>query len=386
MDPYPTYATLRAERPLFFSRMMQSWIMSRHEDISRVLKDQRFLTVPPGQQKDLLGAKGFVGGQLEKVQSRWLLFIDPPDHTRLRGLVRKAFSPRRIEGLRKDVERQVDDLLDPLIDQGKMDVITDFAYPLPVNVICNLLGVPTEDSDLFHEWSISIANAIDPILSAEVVEEGNLAAQAFYEYFDDLVQLRRQDPKDDLISELVRVEAEGERLTVLEMISTAVLLLVAGHETTMNLIGNGLIALLENRDQMRALADDPSGIHTAVEEFLRFDPPVQMTARRPREDVTLDGVDIPEGAFMIMLLGSANRDESVFGDAGDLDVRRAENPHLAFSGGIHFCLGASLARLEAEVAFQRLLQVPKIELNGEPERRRTLNVRGLSKFPVTLQH
>ena len=383
-DPYPTYAALRREYPVFYNRVLRSWIVTRYRDASQALRHPDLATLSLGQERDFWGSKAFASGDLKKVQSKWLFFLDPPDHTRLRGLVRSAFTPRRIEKMRGDVQKRVDDLLDPLVDQGGMDVIGDFAYTLPVQVICDLLGVPSSEIGPFHAWSQAMAGTLDPVLSADVVKEGNEAATAFQEYFTELIAARRSSLTDDLISGLIRVEEEGERLTVDEMISTAVMLFVAGHETTMNLIGNGLKALLENPDQMEILRRDRSAVPTAVEEFLRYDSPVQLTGRQASSDLTLGGQEITADSFLIIFLGSANRDEEYFSNGEQLDVRRPENPHFAFGGGVHFCLGATLARVEAITAFNSLLNLSKIEFAGEPVRRRTINVRGLESFPVSL--
>jgi pimeloyl-[acyl-carrier protein] synthase len=317
--------------------------------------------------------------------SNVMLFIDPPRHTRLRTLVNKAFTPRVIGRLRGRVEEIVNELLDEVEGRGEMDVISEFAYPLPVKVICEMLGVPLKDRDRIRGLSRKLAPILDPIVTAEAQAGIEEAANHIEAFWDDLIEERRNDLRDDLLSELIRAEDEGHRLNHDELRSTCNLVLIAGHETTMNLIGNGLLALLRNRDQLEKLQDDPSLARSAVEELLRYDSPVHLTARSASEQIEVGGVTLERGQLAIIAIGGVNRDPAHFPDPDRLDIERDPNPHIAFSAGAHFCVGAGLARLEAQIAFPKLLtRLPKIDLGVEqPEYRETITLRGLKELPVT---
>ena len=378
-NPFPVYHRLRSEDPVHESPM-GFWVLTRYDDVAGMLRDARF------------GRKGFD----TLLQARFgeagfdlsMLFRDPPDHTRLRALVSKAFTPRVVEEMRGRIQEIVDALLDRAQDVGRMDVIADLAYPLPVIVICEMLGVPAENRDLFRRWSVDIARSLDAIAlptEPEVIERGTAARHALADYFRGLIAERRRRPKADLLSDLIAAEEQGDKLTEGELMATVLLLFVAGHETTVNLIGNGTLALLRHPVELRALRADPGLIGSAVEELLRYDGPVQRTGRMPNTDVALGGRTIPKGALVLGLIGAANRDPAHFPDPDRLDITRGDNRHLAFGWGIHFCLGAPLARLEAQIAILALVRrLPRLALaTARLEWRRASTLRGLTALPVT---
>ena len=377
-DPFPTYRRLRSEDPIHRSPM-GFWVLTRYDDVATLLRDGRF------------GRKGFDDlirtrlGEASVDQS--MLFRDPPDHTRLRSLVNKAFTPRVVEDLRPQIQQIVDGLLDRVRDTRAMDVIADLAYPLPVIVICEMLGVAAQDRDVFRGWSADIARSLDAIAlptQPEVIERGNAARRALADYFRALVAERRRRPRTDLLSDLIAAEEQGDKLSEGELMATILLLFVAGHETTVNLIGNGTLALLRNPDQLGALRQDPALIATAVEELVRYDGPVQRTGRIPNTDVELGGKAIPKGSLVLGVIGAANRDPAHFAEPDRLDVTRVDNRHLGFGWGIHFCLGAPLARAEAQAAIGTLARrLPGLALaTATPEWRGASALRGLTALPV----
>jgi cytochrome P450 len=377
-NPYPMYHRLRQEDPVHLSPL-GIWALSRYDDAAMLLRDPRF------------GRRGFQ----QILESRFgrqglgqsMLFQDPPDHTRLRTLVSKAFTPRVIEGMRGHIQHVVDGLLDTVEAAGRMDVVADLAYPLPVIVICEMVGVPAEDRDKFRDWSYAIARSLDAIAvpNEELARRANEAQDALTQYFARLIEERRRAPRADLLSALIAAEEAGDRLSTPELFATGILLFIAGHETTVNLIGNGTLALLKNPDQLQRLRAEPGLIAGAVEELLRYDSPVQRTGRLLYEDVTIDGKTIPKGSIAVALIGAANRDPAHFPDPDRLDITRSDNRHLAFGWGIHFCLGAPLARLEGQIAFGTLLRrFPRLALGAEEvEYRETSTLRGLRALPVT---
>jgi cytochrome P450 len=381
-NPYPFYRALREEDPVHESPL-GFWVCTRYDDAVMILRDPRF-----GREgmADLLESR--LGIAQDSAHTRDMLFRDPPDHTRLRGLVSRAFTPRVVEVMRPHIQEIVDGLLDRVEGAGAMDVIEDLAYPLPVTVICEMLGVPTADQDVFKGWSNDIARSLDAAIlpaGSDVLPRGREARLAIAEYFRSLIATRRKDPKPDLLSALIAAEEEGNKLSEGELVSTCILLLVAGHETTVNLIGNGLLALLQHPDQLLALRDDPALIQTGVEELLRFDGPVQRTGRMTMADVEIGGKNIPKGSVVVSVIGAANRDPAHFADPDRLDVARQENRHIAFGFGIHFCLGAPLARIEGQVAIGTLLRrMPALKLVSDtPEWRESSVLRGLKTLPVT---
>ena len=377
-NPYPYYDLLRQYAPVFLWEEWGMTFLTRHEDCQMVLRDDRVghgqFMEPPEQQRPLLD-----------MQSNWLLLQNPPDHTRLRGLVHKAFTPRMVEQLRDTIQTITDRLLDSAEASGEMDIVAGLAYPLPVTVIAEMIGVPEADYDRFHSWSDALARSLDLIEDEVIYNNAAVAAAEFTGYLGELAQRRRIEPGDDLLSALVAVEEEGDRLTEAELYGTCSLLLVAGHETTINLIGNGTQALLQNRPQWELLCAQPDLAKTAVEELLRYDSPVQMTSRLVMEPLTIGEQEFLPGSFVNLMLGAANRDTAVFENPHQLDITRKPNPHLAFGAGIHYCLGAPLARLEGQIAFTTLTRrFPNLHLTDEtPQYRSNYILRGLESLPVT---
>jgi len=379
-DPYPTYHRLRAEEPVHHSPL-GFWVLTRYEDVVMALRDPRLA-------KEAIAA--FVAarfGAPVPAMGLSMLDRDPPDHTRLRSLVSKAFTPRVVEGLRLHIQQIVDELLERVRGGGSMDLIEQFAYPIPVIVICEMLGVPVEDHERFKGWSLDIARGLDSILlppDSDVPRRSIASRNALADYFLELIATRRTAPRADMLSALIAAEEAGDKLSENELLATCILLLVAGHETTVNLIGNGTLALLRHPDQLRRLRENPALIGTAVEELLRYDGPVQRTARIPSEDVVIAGHTIGKGEMVMPFVGAADRDPAQFYEPDRLDITRADNRHIAFGWGIHFCLGAPLARVEGQIAINTLVQrLPKLELaTAAPEFRQSLTLRGLKSLPV----
>ena len=378
-DPYPTYHALREADPVHRSPFMGMWILTRYRDVATVLRDPHFLA-------DRTKWEGFQ--ELPDVEpTRSLLSLDPPDHTRMRNLVGRAFTPRVVERLLPQARAIVDGALDAAAARGGLELIEDLAYPLPVAVIARMLGVPEADWPRFREWSRVLVASLDPlsIQESERVAEFRAAQDAISDYLAGVVALRRREPRDDLISALIAVEERGDALSERELLVMLILLLVAGHETTVNLIGNGVLALLRHPDQLALLRCRPELLESAVEELLRWDSPVQLTARVVGEDCELGGRALRRGELVMTLLGAANRDPARFPDPDRLDLARAPNQHFAFGRGIHFCLGAPLARLEGRVAIGSLVhRFPGLRLAGEPERSETITLRGLHRLPLAV--
>ncbi len=385
-DPYPIYARMRAAGPVVrVSVGGQPQIMAtRHAEVMACLKDARFATQPEPPGEAWLAAVPEPVRALTRMQRRWLLFLDPPTHTRLRGLVHQAFTPRMVQALSGQIERRARELLDAALERPSFDLITEFAHPLPVDVIAQILGVPIADRAQFSRWSVELGGTLDPAAPPKAYLSGGIAAMGFETYLRALIAERRGRPGDDLLSALIAAEEAGDRLDEDEMIATCVLLLLAGHETTQNLIGNGVHALLRHPAQIERLRADPTLVRKAIEELLRYDSPVQCVPRIVREDVSVGGVPVPRGSYLWMLIGSAHRDEQAYPGADALDVAR-DSPHVAFGAGIHFCLGALLARTEAQIALRVLLErAPALRLadGPPPEYRDMLTLRGLRSLPV----
>jgi cytochrome P450 len=377
-DPYPLLAQLRESSPL---PMLDGVlvVVGRHRDCAALLRHPnassertRSVLAPP------------------KVPRRGLSFLtkDPPDHTRLRRLVSAAFTPRVIASLRPRIVEVVDDLFARVAGDGRMEVVADLAHPLPVQIISELLGVPPEDHEQFRVWSALLARALDPQLAdpdQDRLDAGAAARDEFDRYFAGLIAARRTHPREDLLSLLVHAEAEGDKLTENELLATCVLLLVAGHETTANLIANAVLALLRHPDQLATLRARPDLVDGCVEEALRYDAPVQLTSRVARGPLPIGDIELPVGGMALMLIAAANRDPEVFDDPDRFDITRRPGGHLAFAAGIHFCLGAGLARLESAVAldaFARKLVAPRL---AEPtvEYKVNINLRGPAHLDVT---
>ncbi|AWM02879.1 cytochrome P450 [Bradyrhizobium amphicarpaeae] len=386
-DPYPHYDRLRTIDPVHVTPFGQ-FVTSRHADVSLVMRDKRFGKDFVERTTRRYGEK-IMDEPVFRSMSHWMLQADPPDHTRLRGLVVKAFTARRVEDMRPRIQAIVDQAIDAVIERGQMDLIEDFAFRLPVTIICEMLGIPEEHREVFYKSSRDGGRLLDPVpLTPEEIKkgnEGNLMAQM---YFQQLFELRRKNPGDDLTTQLVQAEEDGNKLTNEELTANIILLFGAGHETTVNLIGNGLLALHRNPDQLALLKARPELMGGAIEEFLRYDSSVQMTGRVALEEIEdLGGKRIPKGESVLCLLGSANRDPAVYPDRPDrLDVTRQNVKPLSFGGGIHFCLGAQLARIEAEIAIATLLRrLPDLRIDDieNPEWRPTFVLRGLKRLPAS---
>jgi cytochrome P450 len=384
-DPYPYYRRLREADPVHRSPL-GFFVASRHADVAHVLRDKRFGKDFVGRMTRRFGDK-IMEEPVYRSMSHWMLQQDPPDHTRLRGLVVKAFTARRVEDMRPRIQEIVDAALDRVERQGHMDLIADFAFRLPVTVICEMLGIPREEHELFFHGARTGGRLLDPVpLSRAEIDEANAGSLAQAEYFHALFELRRRQPGEDLTSQLVQAEEEGAKLSNEELTANIILLFGAGHETTVNLIGNGLLALHRNPDQLQLLQRDPALIGNAIEEFLRYDSSVQLTGRTSLEDVEVGGTPIAKGESVLCLLGAANRDPAAYPDPDRLDIRRPNIRPLSFGGGIHFCLGAQLARIEGEVAISTLLRrLPQLRLDDavHADWRQTFVLRGLNQLPAS---
>lgn len=386
-DPYPHYDRLRALDPVHVTPFGQ-FVASRHADVSLVMRDKRFGKDFVERSKRRYSDK-IMDEPVFRSMSHWMLQADPPDHTRLRGLVVKAFTARRVEDMRPRIQEIVDQAIDAVIDRGHMDLIEDFAFRLPVTIICEMLGIPEDHREVFYKSSRDGGRLLDPVpLTPEEIKKGNDGNLLAQMYFQQLFELRRKNPGDDLTTQLVQAEEDGNKLTNEELTANIILLFGAGHETTVNLIGNGLLALHRNPDQLALLKARPELMEGAIEEFLRYDSSVQMTGRVALEDIDdLGGKRIPKGETVLCLLGSANRDPAVYPDRPDrLDVTRQNVKPLSFGGGIHFCLGAQLARIEAEIAIATLLRrLPDLRIDDieNPEWRPTFVLRGLKRLPAS---
>jgi cytochrome P450 len=379
-DPYPTYHRLRAEDPVHLSPL-GFWVLTRYEDVAAVLRDPRFA------KEAMMAAVAKRFGITQGTFGLSMLDRDPPAHTRLRSLVSKAFTPKVVEAMRPHIQEIVDGLLERVAGAGSLDLIEEFAYPIPVMVICELLGVPVADHERFKGWSLDIARGLDAVMlpvDSEVAIRSGIARQGLIGYFRELIAARRASPRADLLSALIAAEEAGDKLSEDELLASCILLLVAGHETTVNLIGNGMLALLRHPEQLRRLREHPELITSAVEELLRYDGPVQRTGRMPSEDVTIGGRTIAKGEMVMPFIGAADRDPAQFPDPDRLDITRSENRHVAFGTGIHFCLGAPLARVEGQIAINTLLRrLPTLTLVTEkPAYRQSLTLRGLTALHV----
>jgi cytochrome P450 len=387
-DPYPAYAALREVAPVLYDPGTNHWLVSRYQDVNALLRDRRFgrtyLHVASHQEmghpEDVQGS-----GPFWHLIRNGILDMEPPDHTRVRRLVSKAFTPRTVEELRPRVEAIVEGLVDDVLGAGEVELISTVAEPLPVEVIAELLGVPPADRHLLRPWSGDICRMYELHPTDEDVRIASAASVEFSRYLRDLSRERRVTPSGDLISELALVVDEGERLTEDELIGTCVLLLNAGHEATVNVTGNGWWTLFRHPGELQRLRADPALLPTAVEELMRFDTPLQMFERWVLHDVELHGERIPRGAELGLVFGSANRDPNVFDRPGELDLGRDPNPHVSFGAGIHFCLGAPLARVELTASFGALLRrAPKMELLEEPRWKPNYIIRGLEGLRVSL--
>ncbi|MFH9088470.1 cytochrome P450 [Streptomyces sp. NPDC017673] len=388
-DPYPAYAELRARGRVIRYEPTDQWLVPHHADVSALLRDRRlgrtyqhrfsheeFGRTPPPPEHE----------PFHTLNDHGMLDLEPPDHTRIRRLVSKAFTPRTVERLRPYVEGLANDLVAALVGNGGGDLLTDVAEPLPVAVIAEMLGIPEADRGQLRPWSADICGMYELNPSEETAARAVRASVEFSDCLRELIAVRRADPGDDLISGLIAAHDEGDRLTEQEMISTAVLLLNAGHEATVNATVNGWWALLRNPDQLAALRADHSLIPSAIEELMRYDTPLQLFERWVLDDIGIDGTTIPRGSEIAMLFGSANHDPAVFTDPERLDLTRKDNPHISFSAGIHYCIGAPLARMELAASMTALLtQAPTLTLAKEPHRKPNFVIRGLEGLSVEVR-
>jgi cytochrome P450 len=389
VDPYPFFHRLRREDPIHWSQRWNCWVLTRYADVLSSMHDPRLSNAMRARlyMNQLPEDDRIRMQQLTRHISTWMAFHDPPDHTRLRALVNKAFTWRVVDGMRPRIQKIVDELLAPLEHADRADMIREFAYPLPAIVIAEFLGVPREDRDHFKRWSDEVVAFLGT--GRAVSTNAQRAQQSLLElgdYFERLIEMRRSHQEEDFLSALVAAEEEGKRLREEEMIAMCTSLLIAGHETTTNMLGNGILALLRNGGELQRLSDNPSLIELAVEEFLRFDTPVQRNWRAASEDFEWKGKRIKKGDLVLQMLGAANRDPAQFPDPDRLDLTRQPNPHVAFGHGIHFCLGAPLARTEGRIAFCSLLRLlPTMYVqSGQVEWLDNMAFRGLKSLPVTL--
>src|SRR6266567_797519 len=386
-NPFPFYAQLRAEAPVFPVKLptkQRAWLITRYDDVLNVLKDERFAkdcrnAMTPEQLKKLPWMP-----PMFKPLEHNMIDLDSPDHTRLRALVHKAFTPRLIEQMRDQIQALTNELLERAEPNGGMDLIADFALPLPLTMIGRILGVPAEDNQKFHRWSKTLISAGTNMKYFVLIP----TIMRFMGYLKKLVKERRAHPKDDLVTALVQAKDGSDQLSDDEILAMIFLLLIAGHETTVNLIGSGTLALLEHPDQLAKLRSEPALIKTAIEELVRFVCPLEMaTERYAREEITIAETTIPRGELVMAVIGSANRDANYFDNPDALDITRKNNKHLAFGHGVHFCLGASLARLEGQIAISTLIQrMPNLRLSSAPDQLRwrgTFVLRGLEALPVS---
>ncbi|MFF4015272.1 cytochrome P450 [Streptomyces sp. NPDC001843] len=387
-DPYPAYAELRERGRVIHYEPTDQWLVPHHADVSALLRDRRLgrtyqhrfthedfgRTAPPPEHEPF-----------HVLNDHGMLDLEPPDHTRIRRLVSKAFTPRTVEALRPYVQNLANDLVAALVEAGGGDLLTDVAEPLPVAVIAEMLGIPESDRAQLRPWSADICGMYELNPPEETAAKAVRASVEFSDYLRELIAERRERPGDDLVSGLIAAHDEGDRLTEQEMISTAVLLLNAGHEATVNATVNGWWALFRNPDQLAALRADHSLIPSAIEELMRYDTPLQLFERWVLDEVEIDGTVIPRGAEIAMLFGSANHDPAVFAAPQRLDLTRKDNPHISFSAGIHYCIGAPLARIELAASMTALLEkAPTLTLAAEPKRKPNFVIRGLEGLSVKI--
>ncbi|MEU5632729.1 cytochrome P450 [Streptomyces rishiriensis] len=387
-DPYPAYAELRERGRVIYFEPTRQWLVPRHADVSALLRDRRLgrtyqhrfthedfgRTAPPAEQEPF-----------HTLNDHGMLDLEPPDHTRIRRLVSKAFTPRTVEGLKPYVRRLAAELVDGLVREGGGDLLRDVAEPLPVAVIAEMLGIPEADRAPLRPWSADICGMYELNPSQETAAKAVRASVEFSDYLRELIAERRKEPGEDLMSGLIAAHDEGDRLTEQELISTAVLLLNAGHEATVNATVNGWWTLFQHPEQLAALRADHSLAPSAVEELMRYDTPLQLFERWVLDDIEIDGTVVPRGAEIAMLFGSANHDPAVFAEPDRLDLARADNPHISFSAGIHYCIGAPLARIELAASMTALLErAPTLALAAEPRRKPNFVIRGLEGLSVTL--
>ncbi len=383
-NPYPLYHKLRSEDPVHWDRFLHTWVVTRYPDVLNVLHSFSADRTPTPEQLTAMGLSGL--NPIAKVMVKQMLFMDAPAHTRLRGLASAAFTPRRVEVLRGHIQEIADNLLDRVRTRGQMDIIEDFAAPMPAIVTAEMLGVPTEDHVDLKKWSSDFAEMLgnfqhNPDRIPRVLESTNNLT----DYFQAAIDKNRQHPREGLIQAFMNAEIDGDRLTDEEIVANCIVTMVGGQETTTNLIGNGLLTLTRNPEELARLRDDSSLVHPAVEELLRYESPSQHTGRIAREDVQIGGRDIRKGQAVMAIMAAANRDPDRFPDPDRLILDRSDNKHLAFGWSSHFCFGAPLARMEGQIAFETLLRrLPNLEVVPGPLTwRNNSGLRGLTALPVT---
>jgi cytochrome P450 len=382
-DPYPLYARLREESPVLWDRFLHAWVVTRYDDVAEVLGRFRAERTPTPERLTELGMQRLA--PVAQVMVRQMLFMDSPQHRRVRGLASTAFTARRVERLRSHIRDIVNDLIDRVFTNGEMDVMSDFANPLPAIVTAEMLGVPTEDHEQLKDWSQAFAQMLGNFQhNPDGIDGVRNAVSEMTAYFRHALARHSGAPADGLIGALSQARVDGDRLTEDEVIANTIVTMVGGQETTTNLIGNGLLTLLRHPAALTQLRDNPAILPVAVEELLRYESPSQHTARIAPEDAVLGGQPIEQGQAVIAVMGAANRDPERFADPDRLDLTRQDNRHLAFAWGPHFCFGAPLARLEGQLAFEALLtRLPELELvGGPPQWRANLGLRGLATLPI----
>jgi pimeloyl-[acyl-carrier protein] synthase len=382
-NPYPLYHKLRSEDPVHWDRFLHTWVVTRYPDVLNVLHSFSADRTPTPEQLTKMGLSGL--NSIAQVMVKQMLFMDAPAHTRLRGLASVAFTPQRVRMLRGHIQEIADHLLDRVQTRGHMDIIADFAAPMPAIVTAEMLGVPTEDHSDLKKWSADFAEMLgnfqhNPDRIPRVLESTNNLTN----YFQDAIDKMREHPREGLIHSFMTAEMDGDRLSEEEIIANCVVTMVGGQETTTNLIGNGLLTLMRNPKQLAQLRDDPTLIPSAVEELLRFESPSQHTGRIAREDVEIGGKQIRKGHAVMAIMAAANRDPQRFPQPDQLILDRSDNKHLAFGWSSHFCFGAPLARMEGQIAFETILRrLPKLEIAPGPLTWRTNSgLRGLTALPV----
>ena len=386
-NPYSFYKELRDKFPIVYSKNLDTFFVSRYDTCNMILKEKQFGHTPNDLDEPSPIFDKYMkeyGDKHPKMKRRSILSLNPPDHTRIRNLASRSFTPRAIEQLKPFIENLSENLLRPN-DTHEIDLITQFAAPLPAYVIAKLMGVPEKDMPRFKILSDEFAKLLNPLSSDDDIYNGFVAKGELGKYFSDLMEIKKRDPSDDLLSKIVTDMEGGYNITVEELLTLCTLLLVAGHETTTNLIGNGFYALMKNREQMNMLIDDRSLIKNAIEEMLRYDPPVQMVGRVSMTDeISIEGLDVAKNKFIAVMVGSANHDEEIFNEPEKFDITRKEIRHLSFSEGIHFCLGAPLARVEGAIAFDKLLDRLKGgKIIEQPRYRGNYNMRGLEHLRIS---
>jgi cytochrome P450 len=393
-DPYAQYTRLREQDPVHLSPL-ELWVLFRYDDCFQLLRDPSTSVASDltgddddeyRRQRLEMFEEVFPGR--EPQESKSMLFSDPPDHTRMRKLVSKVFTPRRVEELRPMVQQLVDETLEPIAPRGEMDLIAELAFPLPFTVISEMLGMPDADRDQLREWSGKMVKMLDPIMSQDDARDAMIAGEHMFGHVGEVIEWKRDHLADDLLSAMITAEEDGDTLTTQELVDNVGLLFVVGHETTVNLIGNGMLALLRHRDQLERWRSDPSLAAGAVEELLRYDSPVQFSRRIVTQPLRIGDVTIEPGTFVMTCLGSANRDPDVFGvDADTVDITRPSASRLlSFGSGIHHCLGAALAKMEAQVALGTMVaRFPDVEVVTEsPVWNGRIVLRGVTELPLAL--